>query len=258
MQTRGFTLLEVMVAVAILGLGLTAILSAQAGAISGATHARYMSISIGLARCKMSEIEQQLAREGFQLTDVNETGVCCEDDETPNVSCAWRIEKPQFPEPSLGELDLDTDIGSGQLGALGMLGKSENAEPLAMLPDAGVKELAETLASDNTGDLASMASGGMASIASLVMNMVYPDLKALFESATRRVTVTLTWTEGPRSYDITLVQWIADPKQAGIIGELPGEGEDAAASTGPIPTSTTTVTATKPGGLGNPLKKPGP
>jgi general secretion pathway protein I len=244
-----------MVSVAILGLGLTAILAAQTGAVSGASHGRYMSLSVGLARCKMSEIEQQLTRDGFQEMDVNETGACCEGDETPNVSCSWRIEKAQFPEPSLGELDLDTDIGSGQLGALGTLGKSEGGEQVLM-PDAGVKDVAETLAGGGSGDLASMAAGGMSSIASMVMSMVYPDLKALFEAATRRVTVTLTWTEGKRSYDMTLVQWIADPKQAGIVGALPGEGEDLTPVPGATSTSTKTSTATtkSPPGGNTPIK----
>ena len=63
-RRRGFTLLEVLVAVAILGLGLTAILSAQFSAVSGVAHARHMSLAVGLARCKMSEIEQQLKVEG--------------------------------------------------------------------------------------------------------------------------------------------------------------------------------------------------
>ena len=64
-QTRGFTLLEVMVATAILGLGLTAILSAQAGAFATAAHARNLSVATTLARCKMGEIEEHLYRDGI-------------------------------------------------------------------------------------------------------------------------------------------------------------------------------------------------
>ena len=62
---RGFTLLEVLVAVAILGLGLTTILSAQFSAVIGTAHARHMSVAVGLARCKMSELEDHLQRDGF-------------------------------------------------------------------------------------------------------------------------------------------------------------------------------------------------
>lgn len=224
-MTRGFTLLEVMVAVAILGLGLTAILSAQAGAVSGATHARHMSLAVGLARCKMTEIEEQLFRDGFQELDQSETGPCCEGDETPNIGCAWSIEKPEMPEPEYGDSDLDTDLGSGSLGALGLLDRQGKGEQV-FDSDATVHDVAETLAGEN--DLAAVASEGMGGIASMVMGMVYPDLQALFEASTRRVTVVLTWTEGSREYNIELVQWITDSRQAGITGRMPGDVLDQA------------------------------
>ena len=108
-RARGFTLLEVMVAVAILGLGLTAILSAQFGAVKGATHARYMSQATGLARCKMAEVEEQLAIDGYQELDQADSGECCVDQQAPEYSCEWSIQKPMFPEPDLGKLDLGPD-----------------------------------------------------------------------------------------------------------------------------------------------------
>lgn len=214
MMRRGFTLLEVMVAVAILGLGLTAILSAQAGAVSGASHARHMSIAVGLARCKMTEIEEQLYREGFQELDQTDSGPCCEGDETPNISCTWTVTKPVMPEPEYGDLDLDTDLDTDSLGALGLLDRQQQGESL-FDSNATVHDVAETLGGEN--EMASMASAGMGGIAAMVMSMVYPDLQALFEASTRRVTVLLTWTEGEREYDIELVQWITDPRQAGLV-----------------------------------------
>lgn len=251
MTERGFTLLEVMVAVAILGLGLTAILSAQAGAVSGAAHARHMSVAVGLARCKMSELEEHLFRDGFQELDEADSGPCCDGDETPNITCSWRIEKPEFPEPDLGELDLDTDVGSGALGALGLLDRQGKGEQV-FDADTSVHDVAETLAGEN--ELAAVASEGMGGIAAMVMSMVYPDLKGLFEASSRRVTVVLTWTEGARSYDIELVQWITDPRQAGIMGRMPGDAIDMAeaaadsssGSTG-SPGSSRTTKGTTPG-----------
>src|SRR5262245_49347574 len=103
----GFTLLEVMVAVASLGLGLTAILSAQAGAFASAAHARNISIATGLLRCKMTELEEHVLRQGFQELDEIDSGPCCEVDETPNMKCSWRIEKPTLPEAKFGDLNLD-------------------------------------------------------------------------------------------------------------------------------------------------------
>jgi general secretion pathway protein I len=248
---RGFTLLEVMVAVAILGLGLTAILSAQAGAVSSTSHTRQMSLVLGLGRCRMSEIEQQLARDGFQEMDVTESGVCCGEEEVPRVTCSWKIEKPQFPEPSYGELDLDTDLeGTGELGPLGKLADAEKSGDKLIEPESGVKDVAEVLSGGSAdGALADVAAGGIGGVAAMVMNLVYPDLKSLFETASRRVTVTTTWTEGSRSYDVTLVQWITDPRQAGIVGELPegAEGADGTGLTGPAGTGSGKTTPTRPG-----------
>src|SRR5215212_9362312 len=105
----GFSLLEVMVAVAILGLGLTAILSAQAGAFSSATHARNVSIAAGLVRCKMTELEERLSVPGgFPELDESDSGPCCGDEESP-MHCSWKIEKPEMPEPKYGDLNLDSN-----------------------------------------------------------------------------------------------------------------------------------------------------
>jgi len=57
MTGRGFTLLEVMIAVAILGLSLTAIFSSEVGAANIAARARRQNVAATLARCKMGEIE---------------------------------------------------------------------------------------------------------------------------------------------------------------------------------------------------------
>jgi general secretion pathway protein I len=161
---RGFTLLEVLVAVAILGLGLTAILSAQAGAFSSAAHARNIGIATGLLRCKMSEVEEHLYREGFQDTDETGAGPCCETNEDPpNVKCTWRVDRPQFPEAKFGDLNLSAGLnfgqsggGPGALGALGMLaGASGGPSPLGSA--SSMSDIARTLADANAQ---AMAPGG--------------------------------------------------------------------------------------------------
>jgi general secretion pathway protein I len=222
-------LLEVMVAVAILGLGLTAILSAQAGAFASANHGRNISVSVGLLRCKMTELEEHLMREGFQELDESDSGICCEGDETPNMKCEWKIEKPQLPEAKLGELNLDSMLntsgtagGPGLGGAIGLLtgGSPGSAPPID--PGSGVGDISKTLAAANAGDpsaLAGAAAGGVGGIASMVMGLVYPSLKLIFEASTRRVTVTLTWREGPKTFSTDLVQWMASPRRAGVTGE---------------------------------------
>ena len=227
-----------MVAVAILGLGLTAILSAQAGAFASANHGRNISVSVGLLRCKMTELEEKLSKPpGFSELDENDSGICCEGDDTPNMKCSWKIEKPQLPEAKLGELNLDSMLGGGSAGtaggpglggAIGLLSGGSPGSAPAIDPGSGVGDISKTLASANAGDpgaLAGAAAGGIGGIASMVMSLVYPSLKVIFESSTRRVTVTLTWREGPKSYSETLVQWLASPQRAGVTGEDPSAAD---------------------------------
>ena len=64
-KKEGFTLIEVLVAVAILGLALTAIFVSEAGAVKAGHRARRITVASVLARCKMAEIEEEIAREGF-------------------------------------------------------------------------------------------------------------------------------------------------------------------------------------------------
>ena len=80
--------MEVLVAVAILGLALTAILSAQYGAVRGVSHARYINQAVGLARCRMSELEEQLARDGFPELVENGNGACCNEEDVAGMTCA--------------------------------------------------------------------------------------------------------------------------------------------------------------------------
>ncbi|KYF47321.1 general secretion pathway protein GspI [Sorangium cellulosum] len=202
MRARGFTLLEVMVAVAILGLGLTAILSAQAGAFSAAAHARNISVANGLARCKMTEIEERLARDGLPMLDEIDSGPCCEGDESPNIKCDWRIEKPEMPEPNYGELDLDTGLEG-----LGFAKPGESTGAAA--PSGDIGDLAQSLAGGEGGG---SSAGGIAGLLQPFVDMLAPTLQPIFEASARRVTVRLTWRQGAQEHGLELVQWVTIPQ----------------------------------------------
>lgn len=202
----GFSLLEVMVAIAILGLGLTAILSAQAGAFSAAKHARSLSLATGLARCKMLEVEEKLTKDGFPELDENDSGPCCDDDDREAMRCTWKVEKPELPEPKLGELDLNSDLNlsggdsngaPGGLGALASLAGGQGALPAG----GNISDMAQGLAG-SIGE-----SGGVDGLAGTAMNMVYPDLKKYFEAGTRRLTVTVHWADGDQDRTLEIMQW---------------------------------------------------
>jgi general secretion pathway protein I len=71
---RGFTLLEVMVALAILAGSLVAISEVVGGALRNHVRARQLDVATLLARAKMVEVEADLEREGFRDFDESDEG----------------------------------------------------------------------------------------------------------------------------------------------------------------------------------------
>ena len=206
-RLRAFSLLEVLVAIAILGLGLTVILSSQAGLFSSSSRGQNLTVAGNLLRCKMSEIEFECARDGFNLTDKDDEGPCC-DDESEGFSCSWRVERVELP-PLPESSGTEGDAGAGDTGSMGALDSLANLQATqgASLGDnPGLGSLAEQL----------MPSGSGGGIESMVMGFVYPSLKPMLEASIRRVTVKVKWKEGVRERELEATQFITRPQE----GEL--------------------------------------
>lgn len=208
-QSRGFTLLEVLVAIAILGLGLTAILGAQVGLFSSASRAEKLTVASNLVRCQMEETEHKLLREGLPVLDETDEGDCCDDDAegAEGYRCVTKVERVLLPEPS-NEEDADGGIGESDdgLGPLGMLAQLQEKTSTGAESVNSLQGISETL-----GKTASAEGMGP-----LVMGMVYPSLKPMLEASIRRITVTVQWSEGVRTRDLAVTQFIAYPQVGGL------------------------------------------
>lgn len=214
-RRRGFTLLEVLVAVAILGLALTVILSSQAGLFASATHVEHLTMATNSARCRMSEVEEKLLREGYPLLDENDEGPCCEDEAESDLRCSWKIERIELPMPR-DPLEL---VGGGADGGAGV-GASTGLGPLGTLTELqqtqGASLGGKAELSDLGGALTAAAAGGAQAMAPLVMGMVYPELKPMLEASIRKVTVTVSWTEGRTPRELEVTQYVTNPMQGGF------------------------------------------
>src|SRR4051812_11873585 len=71
---QGFTLLEVVVALAILSLALMAIFKLNSGAIAMHAYTKRLTVATLLARSKMTDIEQELYDKGFNTDDEEQSG----------------------------------------------------------------------------------------------------------------------------------------------------------------------------------------
>lgn len=205
----GFTLLEVMVAVAILGLSLTVILSSQVGLFSSGTYAQHVGIASGLARCKMSELEEQFAKLGYPEVDTNDEGPCCAGDLRGDMKCSWKIERIELPTPPLTDPMADGGLPFGG-GADG--GSFTDPSVLSLISDGGVPPVG-----GGTAGLAGLAGGGMQGMMAMAMAMVYPALKPMLEASIRKVTLKVEWREGMAKRDLELLQWVTNPSKGGFL-----------------------------------------
>jgi general secretion pathway protein I len=234
---RGFTLLEVLVAIAILGLGLGVILGSQVGLFSSAARGEHLGVATNLVRCKMSEIEAELLTKGYQLTDESDEGKCCGDEDEEGYRCVWKIERVELPELSLEDGGTSSEggasrSGDGGLDGLGVLGTFASlGQPggSGIGGGAGISDLAQKFSGASSMGLAPM-----------LMSLVYPSLKPMLEASIRKVSVTIHITEGKNDRELTVIQYVTSPQQGGLdallaAGGAAGVGAPTGTSTSAIP-----------------------
>ncbi|WP_242339620.1 MULTISPECIES: prepilin-type N-terminal cleavage/methylation domain-containing protein [Anaeromyxobacter] len=91
---RGFTLLEVMIALAILAAALLTVSEIVGGSLRNHVRARQLEVATLLARGKMVELESEYERKGFRDFDESAEGTF-EDAGHPEVRWSTEVVKPQ-------------------------------------------------------------------------------------------------------------------------------------------------------------------
>ncbi len=190
-RASGFTLLEVMVAVAILGITLVSIFSAEAGAIRMAGRARLLTTASLLARCKMGEIEEEIMRTGLPAVSSQGADECCEGGEVEGFDCEWEISRVVLPDQMAAGGE---EGGEDPLGGLLGGGGADGAPPAMPSADQMLS--------------GSMMAGGSGMISQIAMQFVLPVLKPSIEDQVRRATVTVRWHEGTGTQEFDVVQYI--------------------------------------------------
>jgi general secretion pathway protein I len=121
MARTGFTLLEVMVALAILAGGMVVMLQVQTRSIEMAQEAHFLTISSQLARAKLYDCETDLMKRGFSIGDYDEEGDFSEEGfETFFWEChAYPMDIPAPGSDDIasagGDSDTDTSMGMGMI-----------------------------------------------------------------------------------------------------------------------------------------------
>ena len=196
-MTRGFTLLEVMIAVAILGLSLTAIFSSEVGAANVAARARRQNVAATLARCKMGEIEEIIGIEGLPALEKKDTDNCCEHAPVEGYECDWIVDRIILPE----------------LGAQG--GDEEDEDETSQ--DRSQRRLTETYDDINAqggGTPQEVIAGQAGNLTTMALELGYPILKPFLEEQVRRAKVRVRWKEGPSERGFDVIQFLVSEQIA--------------------------------------------
>jgi general secretion pathway protein I len=228
-RARAFSLLEIMVAIAILGLTLTVILSAQGSLSASDKIAAREGMAVTLARCKMTAVEEDLLKRGYPVLDeINGDENCCEGVDAPGFTCDTAVERVELPEMSGGGGGEGGDAGIGGALAAAVKGvqpgkTGENGAPplppalakegtiASAVGDGGLSEIAATM-SRQTDEAAQ--GGGAAGLVGQVLGIVYPSLRPILSNSVRRVTVSVHWEDGPNEREFKLVQFVSNPSIA--------------------------------------------
>jgi len=251
--SRGFTIVEVMIGLALLGLALTVLIKSAAGNMFNAEQAHMMGIATDLARGQMYEIEEKLLKEGFTDTDQSQLDPkSFEAQGWPTIRYTYKVEAVEMP--AFDELQqlaqghrkagsgAGADHGSGaSLGSSGNMGSGAGSGlgsdgPLGSFENSAL------------GGMLSMMGGGLGKGTDVVgaqggalIQSQYTMFQQILKVSVRKVTLTITYSVLGRNRDLKLVAFFSDPQAmdkilSGLgsvdLGDQPGAGSGSGTGTG--------------------------
>jgi general secretion pathway protein I len=239
---RGFTLLETVVALAILALALMAIFDLNAGAVANHVYTKHLTVASFLARSKMTDLEQKLYDEGFSADDDEESGDFS-DEGWPNFKWRAKIIAPKTdgvsPDQLIGAI-FNLPIGEGgDMGGIASLfgGGAGGAE-------------------GKGGGGPVPAAGGMAGMAAGMAQPMFNQMIDQLTQSVREVHLTVTWKEGKLVESMDVVTHVVSLGPGS--DRNGGAAAAAAAATGQQPPDTSNQWVDPDSGMIVPNPIPGP
>jgi len=197
-RIRGFTLLEVMISLAILAISLVAISGLNGGAVAMESYSRRATEATLLLRAKMNDVEEQLQKDGFSDFDDEKRGSF--DDEGAR-GFAWRAEILK-PDVQLDASQLLNLLGAGG-SAPGDASKSGGALTQGLA--AAAAAIGGTTNTGGAPGPSTTAAGGP--LGGLLQTQAQGFLETLKKSV-RELRVTVTWQDGKQERSVSASQEI--------------------------------------------------
>jgi general secretion pathway protein I len=186
MKRRGFTLLEMMIAMAILSGALTWLVGGMSRNIAAENHAKLMTTATFLARATMSQFEDELYEKGFGEFEKDECKGY-EDKGFQRFSYCIKVDKVELP---------------GQDQVQSIMTKAQEAKSQLMGGDTSKDSTSSSTQTSNP-----LTAGAAA------MSSSFGIIKDVLEQGIRRVTVTVLWKEGKKENKLNVITYFTDPRR---------------------------------------------
>lgn len=233
MRRTGFTLLEVVVAMAILGVALLAIFDLNAGAVASHAYVKRITVATQLARSKMTDLEQELYDKGFELDDAERSGDFAAEGWN-GFTWKARILAPHTqgvgPDKLLEALfSLPPGEGGGLASLFGGLGGADGGlGAVASVASGGISNSA--LPPGASGPSGLNALGPFANLAQTQVTQLLDQIRR----GVREVRLTVSWKEGKGTESLEAVTHLVSLQQGSDRNGTPGAALGTAA-TGALP-----------------------
>jgi len=206
-RAGGFTLLEVMMALAILGLGLVVLIKSAAGSIFNAQQAHMMGVVTDLARARMYDLEETLLKDGFSDTEQAEQDKAFDDEGWPSVKYSYKIEEVELP----GWEQLQA-LAKGHAAKTGSgSGSGQGSEEGGGFENSALGGMMMQFGDFGGGGGGGKGSGDIGSAvgASFIQGQ-YTMFQQILKVSIRKVSLTVTWQVMGSERDMKVVAFFTD------------------------------------------------
>ncbi len=190
---RGLTLVEVMMALAILGMALMMLMRGATGAMFATAQSQMLGVVTDLARAKMYDLEEKLLKDGFSDTDQTEEGNFSAEGWE---SVEWKATIETVELPSFQTVK---EVGQ-QVAADG--GRAAGERFGVKTPGAGSGS-----GSGTTTEKAQDVTGNF-------IEQFYEPISQVLKLSVRRVTLEVKWKVLGKDRDMKVVMYATDPSKA--------------------------------------------
>lgn len=203
LQSRGFTLIEVMVALAILSVSLVTLSEINAGAIAMHSYSKKLNVATLLAKTKMLEIETLLDEKGLPAEGENISPSDGNFEEEGFANYKWKVEVVAPKSENLDATKIMNMVMGGGDASSGSGGR----------PDPGVAGagLAGLLGGASPSGSGPSPAGAMGGLGGLMSGAIGPQAQLMVTQITRmvrEVRLTVSWMDGKVPQEFTVVEHI--------------------------------------------------